>query len=220
MVTSLVIGANRGIGFEIAKQLREKGHDVVATYRQSAGSLQELDAEAIGGVDIADDKGVQHLCSALEGRELKNIFIVSGILRRDSLDAPAYEDVLAQLVVNAVGPLRAAQALYPQMPEGGRLAILTSRMGSIADNTSGGMYGYRMSKAAVNAAGASLAQDLKGKGISVGLFHPGYVRTEMTGGNGHIDADESARLLIERLYELTLENSGSFWHASGEQLPW
>lgn len=220
MKTSLVIGANRGIGFEIAKQLREKRHDVIATYRQSAGALQELDVEAVGGVDIADDKGIKHLVQALEGRKLDNVFIVSGILRRDSLEQPAYDDVLAQLVVNAVGPLRAAEALFPQIPEGGRLGILTSRMGSIADNTSGGMYGYRMSKAAVNAAGVSLAQDLRDKGISVGLFHPGYVRTEMTGGNGHIDPDESARLLIERLYELNLENSGSFWHSNGEKLPW
>jgi NAD(P)-dependent dehydrogenase (short-subunit alcohol dehydrogenase family) len=93
-------------------------------------------------------------------------------------------------------------------------------MGSIADNTSGGSYGYRMSKAAVNMAGRSLALDLQKDGIAVALLHPGFVRTDMTRGNGLIDAPESASGLIARFDALTLENSGTFWHARGEELPW
>jgi len=108
----------------------------------------------------------------------------------------------------------------PLLGSGSKIAIITSRMGSVADNTSGSMYGYRMSKAAVNMAGVSLARDLKGRGIAVALLHPGYVRTDMTGGNGFIDAPEAASGLIARIDELSLETSGGFWHSNGDPLPW
>ncbi len=93
-------------------------------------------------------------------------------------------------------------------------------MGSIADNTSGGRYGYRMSKTAVNMAGRSLAQDLREAGVAVVILHPGFVRTEMTGGQGLIDPPESAAGLIARIDELSIETSGSFRHTNGEELPW
>ena len=93
-------------------------------------------------------------------------------------------------------------------------------MGSIADNTSGGSYGYRMSKAAVNAAGVSLARDLEDSGIAVVLLHPGYVRTDMTGGSGQVEPAEAAAGLLARLDELDLAATGTFRHASGESLPW
>ena len=93
-------------------------------------------------------------------------------------------------------------------------------MGSIDDNDSGGSYAYRMSKSAVNAAGKSLSIDLKPKGIAVAILHPGWVRTDMTGHGGLIDPDESAAGLIQRMEELTLETSGTFWHTNGEKLPW
>jgi NAD(P)-dependent dehydrogenase (short-subunit alcohol dehydrogenase family) len=99
------------------------------------------------------------------------------------------------------------------------VGIITSRMGSIDDNTSGGYYGYRMSKAAVNIAGKSLSIDLAGRGIAVAILHPGMVATDMTGGNG-VPVAHAARGLIRRMEELNLENSGSFWHAEGERLPW
>jgi NAD(P)-dependent dehydrogenase (short-subunit alcohol dehydrogenase family) len=112
------------------------------------------------------------------------------------------------------------QALLGNLDEGSKVGIITSRMGSIADNDSGGSYGYRMSKAAVNAAGKSLAIDLKPRGIAVGILHPGWVRTDMTGRNGLIDANESAKGLLARMDELNLDNTGTFWHANGELLPW
>jgi NAD(P)-dependent dehydrogenase (short-subunit alcohol dehydrogenase family) len=93
-------------------------------------------------------------------------------------------------------------------------------MGSLADNTSGGMYGYRMSKAAVNMAAVSLAHDLKGRGIAVGVLHPGFVRTGMTAGNGNVDPVDSARDLLARFDELDLSRTGTFRHANGEPLPW
>jgi NAD(P)-dependent dehydrogenase (short-subunit alcohol dehydrogenase family) len=98
--------------------------------------------------------------------------------------------------------------------------MITSRMGSIADNTSGGRYGYRMSKAALNIASVSLAHDLKHLGISVGIIHPGLVGTEMIGGYGDISPDQAAESIAKRIEELNLENSGTFWHSNGEILPW
>jgi NAD(P)-dependent dehydrogenase (short-subunit alcohol dehydrogenase family) len=112
------------------------------------------------------------------------------------------------------------QALLGNLQPGAKIGIVTSRMGSVGDNTSGSYYGYRMSKAAVNAAGKSLAMDLKERGIAVALLHPGYVRTEMVGGGGDVEPEQAAAGLIARLDELTLDTTGGFWHANGEALPW
>lgn len=111
-------------------------------------------------------------------------------------------------------------ALLTALAGNSKVALISSRMGSIADNTSGGSYGYRMSKAALNAAGKSLALDLAGRGISVAVLHPGYVRTDMTGQQGLIEVAESAAGLIQRINELTPATSGTFWHSNGEILPW
>ena len=126
----------------------------------------------------------------------------------------------AQFEVNSLGPLRVTAALRHRLRPGSKVGIVTSRMGSIADNTSGSAYGYRMSKAAVNAAGMSLALDLAPAGVAVVLLHPGYVRTQMTGGRGNWGPDESAAGLLTQLDRLTLETTGSFWHANGDSLPW
>ena len=138
-------------------------------------------------------------------------------MRLGTLD---YDAIREQFEVNAMGPLRVVEALLPRMGEGGKIAIVTSRMGSIADNSSGASYGYRMSKAAANMAGATLAHDLRERGIAVCLLHPGWVQTDMTGGAGHIGPAESARGLIVRIDALDLESSGGFWHQDGQRLPW
>ncbi len=130
-------------------------------------------------------------------------------------------DIRAQLEVNALGPLMAAEALSPHIAAGGKLGLVTSRMGSIEDNTSGDSYGYRMSKAALNMASASLAYDLHSRDITVVLLHPGWVRTDMTGHSGLIDPPDSAAALIERMDHVGLEDSGRFWHAPNREiLPW
>ena len=118
----------------------------------------------------------------LAGVALDELICNAGILREDGLDDRAYDDIRAQLEVNAIAPLRVVAALHRNLRRGGKIALITSRMGSIGDNGSGGYYGYRMSKAALNAAGMSLARDLGVAGIAVAILHPGYVRTDMTGG--------------------------------------
>jgi NAD(P)-dependent dehydrogenase (short-subunit alcohol dehydrogenase family) len=116
--------------------------------------------------------------------------------------------------------LRVTEALLGNLTADAKIAFITSRMGSIADNSSGGYYGYRMSKAALNAAATSLALDLKPRGIAVAILHPGYVQTAMVNFGGDISAEESAQRLSKRIEGLTLENSGNFWHSNGETLPW
>ena len=122
--------------------------------------------------------------------------------------------------VNAIGALRVVKALHRNVRRGGKIALMTSRMGSIGDNGSGGYYAYRMSKAALNAAGMSMARDLAPAGIAVAILHPGYVRTDMTEGSGNIDPADAAKQLVERIDQLSMESTGTFWHANGQVLPW
>ena len=168
----------------------------------------------------ADGASIAALAARLAGTRIDLLVNNAGILSRQTLDHLDVEAIQDQFTVNALGPLRVTAALRDQLPQGATVGIVTSRMGSMADNTSGGSYGYRMSKAAVNAAGKSLANDLKGDGIAVALLHPGWVRTGMTRNNGLVDADESAAGLIARIDGLSLENTGTFLHMSGEELPW
>lgn len=223
MSTILVTGANRGIGLEFCRQLKSRGDEVIAACRSSSPDLDQLDIEVIEGVDVGDPESVAQLASRLTGRRIDMLINNAGILRRDSLGTLAAEsvtDVMDQFRTNSLGPVLVTEALLPNLQKGSKVGIVTSRMGSVTDNTSGGYYGYRMSKAAVNIAGVSLARDLADRGIAVALLHPGYVRTDMTGQEGFIDPDEAARGLIQRLDELNMNSSGGFWHTNGEALPW
>jgi NAD(P)-dependent dehydrogenase (short-subunit alcohol dehydrogenase family) len=220
MGLSLVTGANRGIGLAICTQLHDRGDQVVAVCRTPSPELSALGVEIIDGIDVSDDASIQTLPARIDNRPIDVLVNNAGRLRRDGLTQPDDDEVLAQFVVNAMGPLRVTRALLPLLSSGSKIAHITSRMGSVADNTSGGMYGYRMSKAALNAAAKSMTVDLGPKGIMVAVLHPGFVRTGMTGGNGLVDAPESAAGLIARIDGLTMENSGTFWHMNGEVLPW
>ena len=220
---ALVVGANRGIGLALCRRLAARGRRVIAACRTSS---PELDAERAHGVqvetgvDVTVASSVDDLARRLAGGPIDDLVCSAGILRGDDLDDLSMDEVRAQIEVNAVGPLRVVKALRPRLARGAKIALITSRMGSIGDNGSGGSYGYRMSKAALNAAGVSLARDLAGDGVAVAILHPGYVRTQMTGGHGNVDAETAAAQLVDRLDALTLATTGTFWHANGEVLPW
>ena len=215
----LVTGANRGIGLELCRQLSARGDEPVAVCRQSSAALEALNIRVIEGIDVAVAEGASALSSQLENLPLDWLINNAGILAVDSLDNLDFEGMERQFRVNTLGPLRITSALLPNLPAGSKVGIVTSRMGSIEDNTSGGYYGYRMSKAAVNIAGASLSHDLKDRGVAVALLHPGMVATEMTGGQG-VPTEHSASGLIARMDELELSSTGAFWHAEGQRLPW
>ncbi len=224
MATVLITGANRGIGLELARQLHARGDHVIAACRTSNEELGTLGVEVLPGIDVADDASVASLADKLAGRPIDWLVLNAGILQVDGLAPLDVAGIRRQFEVNALGPLRVTAALASNLGTGGKVALITSRMGSIGDNGSGGMYGYRMSKAALNMAGVSLARDLAGRGIAVTILHPGMVATDMTAGFGHGPhmqrADETATLLIARIDELTLATSGAFRHAKGEALPW
>lgn len=220
MATILVTGANRGIGLELCRQLSARGEVVIAACRRSSAELAELGLRVIEGLDVTDEASVGSLAAALEGQALDWLINNAGILTFESLGRLDFDAIRRQFEVNALGPLRVTAALLSNLSRGSKVAMITSRMGSVSDNTSGGSYGYRMSKAALNMASSSLARDLSPKGIAVAILHPGWVRTDMTGHNGLCDPPESASGLIARIDELTHESSGGFWHANGERLPW
>ena len=221
--TVLITGTNRGIGLELCRQLSAKGMHVIATCRHASRELKDLNVEIIEEVEVSEPTSLAKLADTLKGRNIdwviNNAGIAGGIGLGD-IDDAAVDSFIRMYRVNSLGPLLVTQALLPNLHEGSKVGIITSRMGSIDDNDSGGSYAYRMSKAAVNAAGKSLSVDLKPKGIAVAILHPGWVRTDMTGHGGLIDPDESASGLIKRMEELTLDTSGGFWHTNGERLPW
>ncbi|MGD1858354.1 MAG: SDR family oxidoreductase [Leptolyngbyaceae cyanobacterium] len=221
MATYLITGANRGIGLEYCKQLHEKGENVIAVCRSSSEALDKLGVRVEAGVDITKDGPVAQLIQKLEDISIDVLINNAGILERVSLDNLDFDSIRQQFEVNAVGTLRLTKALLPRIKTGGKVIIMTSRMGSIEDNTSGGSYGYRMSKAAVSMAGKSLSHDLKPQNIAVAILHPGLVSTRMTGfTQTGITPEESVTGLLARIDELTLENTGTFWHSNGEVLPW
>lgn len=224
MGTVLITGANRGIGLALCRLFKGRGDTVIAVCRNTSPELAALGVEIVDGIDGRSDEAVAQLGRRVADRRLDILVLNAGILGDDGIGKfdPALDldSVREQFEVNALAPLRVARQLVPALANGAKIALMTSRMGSIADNGSGGSYGYRMSKAALNAMGMSLARDLKSRGIAVAILHPGYVRTDMTGGSGNVDPADAARMLIERIDGLNLENTGTFWHANGEQLPW
>ncbi len=219
MSTYLVTGANRGIGLEYCRQLKERGDNVIAVCRSMSDELKDLGVQVETDVDITTDSSVAQLVKKLDGKTLDVLINNAGIIERVSLDNLDFESIRKQFEVNAVGPLRLTQALLNNLKSGSKIIFMTSRMGSIDDNTSGGSYGYRMSKVALSMAGKSLSEDLKSKEIPVAILHPGLVKTRMTGFSG-ITTEESVKGLLARIDELNMENTGTFWHSNGEVLPW
>jgi len=217
--TALVTGANRGIGLSLVKHLTARGVSVIGACRNQSDELAATGAR-IETVDVTNDASVRALAERLADTRLDLLINNAGVLRRDDLGRLDWDSLRLQFEVNSLGPLRVTEALRERLADGAKVAIVSSRMGSIADNTSGGAYGYRMSKAAVNAAGRSLAHDLRPAGHPVVILHPGWVKTDMTNGRGNWGPDEAAAGLLEQIDALDLSSTGTFHHANGESLPW
>jgi NAD(P)-dependent dehydrogenase (short-subunit alcohol dehydrogenase family) len=223
MSTAVVVGANRGIGLALVEALRARGDSVYAVCRGDGGAARATGATVIEGIDVTVAASLQAMAAALAGQRIDLLIVNAGVLSRESfeaLDAKALDGIRRQFEVNTLAPLRIVHELRSLFGRGSRIGLLTSRMGSISDNSSGGYYGYRSSKAALNAVGRSLAIDLAPAGIAVRLLHPGFVRTDMTGGKGDIDPAEAASGLLARMDALDLDHTGQFWHANGQHLPW
>ena len=217
----VVTGGNRGIGLAYCRQLKQRGERVIAVCRQTSQELDALDVQLEAGIELSDAASIAELTKRLDGQQLDGVILNAGILQSMGLTNLDPEGIRRQFEVNALAPLMLARELVPLMPPGSKLALMTSRMGSIDDNSSGGSYGYRMSKVALNMAGKSLAIDLESRGIAVAILHPGLVRTRMIRFNpSGIPPEQSVKGLLARIDGLTMATSGSFWHANGELLPW
>lgn len=218
--TVVISGANRGIGLELSRLYAGQGYSVIGVCRHSSSDLDSIATRVIDGVDVTTDAGIEKLVSELKNTRIDLLINNAGLLQDEKLGSIDFDSIRTQMEINAYAPLRVAEALVSNIPEGGKIANITSRMGSIADNDSGGRYGYRASKAALNAFGKSLAMDLKPRSIAVAQLHPGYVQTRMVNFGGLISPEESAKGLAARIEALSLENTGGFWHSNGEELPW
>ena len=223
--TIVITGANRGIGFAMAKICCQRGDKVYALCRQSSADLDALGVTVIDHVDIATDAGINQALTALTGVNIDLLINNAGILRDENLSDFNKTTITEQFNVNALAPLVLTQALLGCLSVGCKVAFITSRMGSITDNGSGGRYGYRMSKAALNIGAMSLAKDLASEQIAIGIYHPGYVQTDMvnkigSNSNGEISSDVAAQRLLGLMDNLSMAESGVFKHSNGDILPW
>ncbi|MAK92112.1 MAG: short-chain dehydrogenase [Oceanospirillaceae bacterium] len=223
MANVVITGANRGIGLELAKLFAARGDAVTGICRDTSDELEDIADQVISGIDLTADESLGAIATILEQLlegPLDVLINNAGLFTNETINSMDFDAIQRQFDINAMVPLKLTMMLLPYMAEGSKIANITSRMGSIADNTSGSYYGYRASKAALNAFGKSLAMDLKPQGIAVAQLHPGFVKTRMVGFNGDITPEEAAQGLAARIDELTLENSGGFWHSNGQELPW
>jgi len=216
----VITGANRGIGLELAKHYASAGWRVTGICRETSAELDNYAEMMIAGIDVTSKACRETVVAALKGQTIDLLINNAGVLNDDVLGSLDMDSLRLQMEVNAFAPLMLCEALLPNLVKGSKIANITSRMGSIEDNDSGGRYGYRASKAAFNAFGKSLAVDLKKRGIAVAQLHPGFVKTRMVNFAGIITTGESVAGLAERIEALNLSNSGSFWHCNGEELPW
>jgi 2-glutathionyl-2-methylbut-3-en-1-ol dehydrogenase len=226
MPTVLVVGADRGIADAIARQLHQRGDTVIAACLDGNDELAALGVTVIGTVDVTSQPSVDELAAKLAaaGRKLDVIYHVAGVLGLDELGSIDYDDVRRQFEINTLGPLRTIEALRDLLHDGSKVGIVTSRVGSLGDNGSGGMYAYRVSKAGANMVALNLHHDLSKHGVSVLALHPGMVATALTkdypGNFDYLTPDQAATGLIKDIDQLTPANSGRFQHSNGEFLPW
>ena len=226
MPTVLVVGADRGIADAIARQLHQRGDTVIAACLGGNDELAALGVTVIGTVDVTSQPSVDELAAKLAaaGSKLDVIYHVAGVLGLDELGSIDYDDVRRQFEINTLGPLRTIEALRDLLHDGSKVGIVTSRVGSLGDNGSGGMYAYRVSKAGANMVALNLHHDLSKHGVSVLALHPGMVATALTkdypGNFDYLTPDQAATGLIKDIDQLTPANSGRFQHSNGEFLPW
>ena len=226
-------GASRGLGLEFTRQWLAGGHQVFALARDPTASQglsglarEHPDRLVTIPCDVTDDRSVREAARAV-GERVDGLEIVlnnAGVGGwRGGVEGLDLGEVRRIFDVNALGPLRVARAFLPLLRRGReprRLVAITSLMGSIGDNRSGGSYPYRISKAALNMASVSLAHELRDDGIVSAVFHPGWVRTDMGGPGAALPVDEAVGALVDTIDDLTMEHTGGFFDRLGAPLPW
>jgi NAD(P)-dependent dehydrogenase (short-subunit alcohol dehydrogenase family) len=218
----LITGAGRGIGLEFVRQYAADGWDVIATVRDPAAApeLEDIGAR-VEQLDMRDFAALASFGERLAGAPLDLFIANAGVSGPQRISNPQLADEWQHVhAVNAVAPTLLAEALLPNvLAAEGRMVAITSRMGSIADS-SGGSVAYRSSKAALNAAWRALALDLAGRPVTLALFHPGWVRTDMGGPNAPLATPDSVASLRRVIAGLGPKDSGSFLDRDGSLIPW
>jgi NAD(P)-dependent dehydrogenase (short-subunit alcohol dehydrogenase family) len=225
MPTALITGANRGLGLEFARQYAADGWSVIATARNpgAAGTLSSLSGDIrVEPLELGDFAAVEAFGRKLAGTPLDLLLANAGRTGPETIATAAdAEGCLETIAVNAVAPTLLAQALAPDVIAArGKLVAITSQMGSIADNSSGGWLSYRASKAALNMAWRTLAIDFAREPVAIALLHPGWVRTDMGGRGAPMEPRESVAALRRVIAGLTPRQKGVFLNYRGETLPW
>ncbi len=232
MKTTLITGANRGIGLEFAAQYAADGWRILACSRDPAKSdaLKQLAAQypeliTVHALDVADHAQIEQLAQLLENETIDLLINNAGIYPDSDgggFGHTDYEEWMQTLRVNTMAPLKMAEAFAAQIRRGKHKTIvsITSKMGSIADNSGGGNYLYRTSKAALNMVAKSLSIDLKPLGITAVVFHPGWVQTDMGGPNAMISPQQSVSGMRQVIGHLKLADSGKFFAYDGQEILW
>ncbi|MFZ9131311.1 MAG: SDR family oxidoreductase [Methylophilaceae bacterium] len=223
----LVTGANRGLGLEFVHQFLNRGDHVIATCRNPETADQLHDLQNLGPLEIYRlDVGNQDQVNALQ-KQLAHLPIDilinnAGIWRGSQLGHISIDEWMESFRINSIAPIHMIQTFLPNLETGKdkKVISITSKMGSIDDNTSGGSYIYRSSKTALNSAMQSMRHDLTPKGIATCTLHPGWVRTDMGGPGGWIDVHESVSGMIKVIDQLSLKNTGQYIDYAGKIIPW
>lgn len=220
MKHALVTGTNRGIGLAICKQLEKKGYEIFACCRNPSKALTSLPVHVIENIDVIKADAAIHIKEALEGKKLDLLIHNAGILIDDCLEDIKAENLIEQFNTNAVAPFILTRDLLPSIEKEGKIVMISSSAGSIELKKSGGKYGYRASKCALNMLSRSLSFDLQDKNMAVYMIHPGYVQTDMTDHEGHIDVTTSAKGIVTQIEKFSLKDNGTFIDYSGKKMPW
>lgn len=221
----LIIGANRGLGLEFAKQYSDKNHNVFATTRNKSESkaLNSINKIKVFELDLNSDESLDNFVNQITSQKIDILIHNAGIFRDEQLDEDLNIDAwMNELRINAVIPIILARKLKSNLQMGlsKKIIFISSQMGSIDDNYSGRFYFYRSSKSALNSAAKSLSIDWKEDGISILILHPGWVKTDMGGGNAKLEIPDSISQMIKVINDLNLNNSGSFVNYAGAKLEW
>ncbi|EON64698.1 hypothetical protein W97_03931 [Coniosporium apollinis CBS 100218] len=228
MPTAVVTGANSGIGHAFAQILVKEGYDVYACDKILGDKINALGCKTFE-LDVSSQSSINDFAKQVQGKPLDLLLNIAGMMaghEADSLEKVDQATLEKVFAVNTFGPLLLTQALLPSLlkAEKPRLGFMSSRVGSIADNSSGGMYAYRSSKAALNSICKSMAVDLRDKNVVVVIMHPGYVKTGLDPSTHDLPEavmpDEAASKLWKVLMSKSVEDTGKFWHREGQELPW
>jgi short-subunit dehydrogenase len=228
MSTVLITGSNRGLGYEFVKQYSENGFNVLACCRNknNAKELEELSITSnkikVYELDVGNVKAIKSLSQQLQNEKIDVLINNAGIYRSSTVGNINYDEWVESFKINTIAPYQIIENFLNQIINSDlkKVVSVTSKMGSIDDNTSGGSYIYRSSKTALNSMMKCLTHDLKNQGVATLTLHPGWVRTDMGGPGGWIDSFESVQGMIKQIDKLTIDDSGKYLDYAGKSINW